>query len=227
MGARGSHRAAGVGRRHVAVHAGRVGRRAVRASGGGPYAGRLRRRVPRVAWRAASGRRDAAAARTWPRRRRCGADRRRTRVAGGAPGGGADRRRDVRGSGGARGNAGVPRRCRRRRGAVRRRPAPAPVARLLLVAAQAVRVHGVGAAGGGAGDRSDYPTCGRRGGGHPVRADDPAALARAIARLGDPELRRRLGAAARARAVRDYGWDRHCERLAAAIEAALEHRRPV
>ena len=57
-------------------------------------------------------------------------------------------------------------------------------------------------------------------------ADDPAALAGAIERLCDPALRRRLGAAARARAVRDYGWDRHCERLAAAIEAALEHRRP-
>ena len=57
-------------------------------------------------------------------------------------------------------------------------------------------------------------------------ADDPAALAGAIERLCDPALRRRLGAAARARAVRDYGWDRHCERLAAAIEAAREHRRP-
>ena len=55
-------------------------------------------------------------------------------------------------------------------------------------------------------------------------ADDPAALAGAIARLCDPALRRRLGAAARARAVRDYGWDRHCERLAAAIEAARERR---
>ena len=57
-------------------------------------------------------------------------------------------------------------------------------------------------------------------------ADDPAALAGALARLCDPAFRRRLGAAARARAVRDYGWDRHCERLAAAIEAAREHRRP-
>ena len=55
-------------------------------------------------------------------------------------------------------------------------------------------------------------------------ADDPAALAGAIERLCDPALRRRLGAAARARAVRDYGWDRHCERLAAVIEAARERR---
>ena len=45
------------------------------------------------------------------------------------------------------------------------------VARLLLVAAEAVRVHGVGAAGGGAGHRSDYPTCGGRGGGPAVRCE--------------------------------------------------------
>ena len=55
-------------------------------------------------------------------------------------------------------------------------------------------------------------------------ASDPAALAGAIERLCDPALRRRLGAAARARAVRDYGWDRHCERLVAAIEAARDRR---
>ena len=58
-------------------------------------------------------------------------------------------------------------------------------------------------------------------------AGDPAALAGAIERLCDPALRRRLGAAARDRAVRDYGWDRHCERLAAAIEAARERHRRV
>ena len=85
-------------------------------------------------------------------------------------------------------------------------------------------VHGVGAAGGGAGHRSDYPTCGGREEGLLYDADDPAALAGAIERLCDPALRRRLGAAARARAVRDYGWDRHCERLAAAIEAARKRR---
>ncbi len=56
-------------------------------------------------------------------------------------------------------------------------------------------------------------------------AGDPAGLAGAIERLCDPALRRRLGTAARARAVRDYDWDRHCERLAAAIEAARERRR--
>lgn len=55
-------------------------------------------------------------------------------------------------------------------------------------------------------------------------ADDPAGLAGAIERLCDPALRQRLGAAARARAARDYGWDRHCERLAAAIERARERR---
>lgn len=49
---------------------------------------------------------------------------------------------------------------------------------------------------------------------------DPAregALASALERLGDPALRQTLGAAARARAVRDYSWKAHCE----AIEARL------
>ena len=226
VGPYGADRAAGVGRRYGAVHAGRNGRCAVRPSGV-PDAGGFRRRVPRLARRAASGRRDAATARTWPRRRRCGADRRRTRAAAGAAGGGADRRRDVRGSGGARGDAGVPRRGRRRRGAVRRGPAPTLVARLLLVAAEAVRVHG------GRGCRWwRRPSIGLPnlwGTGRRACCTMRTIPLRWPARsrgFCDPALRRRLGAAARARAVRDYGWDRHCERLAAAIEAAREHRRP-
>ena len=44
------------------------------------------------------------------------------------------------------------------------------------------------------------------------------ALAEALLTLADPGLRRRLGAAARERAVREYSWDAHCRALAAAIE---------
>ena len=56
-------------------------------------------------------------------------------------------------------------------------------------------------------------------------AGDPAALAGAIETLCDPARRRRLGAAARARVVEHFGWDRHCERLAEVIAAARACRR--
>ena len=56
-------------------------------------------------------------------------------------------------------------------------------------------------------------------------AGEPGALAAAIETLCDPAHRRRLGAAARARVVAHFGWDRHCERLAAVIAGALERRR--
>jgi glycosyltransferase involved in cell wall biosynthesis len=42
-------------------------------------------------------------------------------------------------------------------------------------------------------------------------------LAAALERLTDPALRARLGTAGRARAVRDYSWQAHCERLERAI----------
>jgi starch synthase len=43
---------------------------------------------------------------------------------------------------------------------------------------------------------------------------DPRALAAALLRLADePELRARLGRAARARVVERYSWQRHCEQL--------------
>jgi starch synthase len=43
---------------------------------------------------------------------------------------------------------------------------------------------------------------------------DPQALAAALRRLADePELRARLGRAARARVVERYSWQRHCEQL--------------
>lgn len=56
---------------------------------------------------------------------------------------------------------------------------------------------------------------------------DPAAadgLADALVRLTDPAVRARLGAAARARAVRDYSWSAHCRALEAAIVDAQRRR---
>jgi glycosyltransferase involved in cell wall biosynthesis len=42
------------------------------------------------------------------------------------------------------------------------------------------------------------------------RPNEPRELDRAIATLGDPDLRRRMGTAARARVVRDFSWTAHC-----------------
>jgi glycosyltransferase involved in cell wall biosynthesis len=43
--------------------------------------------------------------------------------------------------------------------------------------------------------------------------DDPRALDRALVQLADGDLRRRMGAAARARVVRDFSWAAHCAAL--------------
>jgi starch synthase len=48
---------------------------------------------------------------------------------------------------------------------------------------------------------------------------DPGALSAALESLTDADLRRRLGAAARARAERHYSWAAHCRELDAAIAA--------
>ena len=47
----------------------------------------------------------------------------------------------------------------------------------------------------------------------------PDGLADALLALRDPQLRARLGAAARERAIRDYSWDAHCGALEAALRA--------
>jgi glycosyltransferase involved in cell wall biosynthesis len=47
--------------------------------------------------------------------------------------------------------------------------------------------------------------------------EDPGALDRTIAALADVTVRRRLGAAARERVVRDFSWQAHC----AALDARL------
>jgi len=51
-------------------------------------------------------------------------------------------------------------------------------------------------------------------------------LAATLLALSDPTVREPLGAAARARAVRDYSWAAHCRALASAIVEAQERRRP-
>jgi glycosyltransferase involved in cell wall biosynthesis len=48
---------------------------------------------------------------------------------------------------------------------------------------------------------------------------DPDGLANALEQLTDRNLRASLGAAARQRVVREFGWDVHCQRLASAIAA--------
>jgi glycosyltransferase involved in cell wall biosynthesis len=47
----------------------------------------------------------------------------------------------------------------------------------------------------------------------------PDALAAALGTLADPDRRRRLGAAARSRAERQYSWAAHCRALDGAIAA--------
>jgi alpha-maltose-1-phosphate synthase len=54
---------------------------------------------------------------------------------------------------------------------------------------------------------------------------DAGGLARTLERLLDPELRRRLGASARERAVREFSWSGHCRQLQAAMARALASRR--
>jgi len=50
---------------------------------------------------------------------------------------------------------------------------------------------------------------------------DPRALDRALVALADPDMRRRLGAAARDRVVRDFSWDAHCAALDARLRALV------
>jgi glycosyltransferase involved in cell wall biosynthesis len=47
---------------------------------------------------------------------------------------------------------------------------------------------------------------------------DPRGLDRALVALADPDLRRRMGAAARARVVRDFSWQAHCRTLSVRLQ---------
>ena len=110
-------------------------------------------------------------------------------------------------------DARVPGRRRHRRRAVRHRRARAAVARVLLVAAQDLRVHGRRpAVVAPAVDRiPSLVADGREGA--PLRPDAARRPGRALETLADPAVRRPLGRAARERAVRDYSWKAHCEAL--------------
>jgi glycosyltransferase involved in cell wall biosynthesis len=50
---------------------------------------------------------------------------------------------------------------------------------------------------------------------------DPRGLDRALVTLADPELRRRMGAAARERVVREFSWAAHCATLEARLTALV------
>ncbi len=56
-------------------------------------------------------------------------------------------------------------------------------------------------------------------------AEQPDALASALSRLTDPNMRARLGGAARERAETEFSWASHCARLEAAIVEAIGRRR--
>lgn len=52
-------------------------------------------------------------------------------------------------------------------------------------------------------------------------AQDPRGIDQALIRLADPDLRRQMGAAARARVVRDFSWEAHCRALEARLRALV------
>ena len=141
--------------------------------------------------------------------------------------GGATRARHVHGRAALRRHARLPRGVRRGRRTVRRRGARAAATGLLLVAAQGVRVHGVGPAGG----RASHSRGSRRSVEHGREGllYDAAPGARQrwptrCARACDRPAREAMGRAARARVERDFSWHRHCERLDAAMREAVARR---
>ena len=213
----------GVGRGHRALppRRGRTG--AVRASARRADRG-VRRRLPRLARRRTPGRRDGGArAPRIPVARR--ADRRRpgARRARGARRRRAPDPRRVHRIAALRHDAGRARRGRRRRGAVRSGRARAAPARLLLVAPEGVRVHGLGPARRRAGPAPPAGDSRRTGGegetGVLYDGAAPGALAAALDTVADADRRRRLGAAARLRAEQHFSWAAHCRTLDAAIAA--------
>jgi glycosyltransferase involved in cell wall biosynthesis len=51
--------------------------------------------------------------------------------------------------------------------------------------------------------------------------EDPRGIDQALLTLADPDLRRRMGQAARARVVRDFSWEAHCRALDARFRALI------
>ena len=56
--------------------------------------------------------------------------------------------------------------------------------------------------------------------------EEPRALDRALVALADAGLRRKMAAAARARAVRDFSWTAHCAALDRRLRALVPVPRP-
>ena len=98
-------------------------------------------------------------------------------------------------------------------------------ARVLLVAAEDLRVHGRGPAGGRAGSVDRIPALvGTSAKGCSTIRAARRARGRARTRLTDPELRRGSVRAARERAVRDYSWAAHCGALDGAMRRGTGRR---
>ena len=51
--------------------------------------------------------------------------------------------------------------------------------------------------------------------------DDPRGIDQALQALAEPDFRRRMGTAARARVVRDFSWDAHCRALDARLQSLV------
>ena len=183
-----AHPRARVGRRHRPVPPGRGGRASIPQPVG--HARGLRRRVPQLARRRSPGPRDPRAACRRPHRSLRSPDRRRARAAARACRGSGVGRHRLHRRHPARRDAGASRRGGHRRGAVRRRRPPAAVARVLLVAAQDLRVHGERAAGGRARESiASRRWCGTSVEGLLYAPADRGGLAAALTRLTDPALR--------------------------------------
>ncbi len=212
----------GVGRGHRALPSRRGRTGAVRAPARRADRG-VRRRLPRLARRRTPDRRDGVArAPRIPLARRADRRRARARRAGGARRRRAPDPRRVHRIAALRRDAGRARRRRHRRRAVRSGRARAAPARLLLVAPEGVRVHGLGPAGRRAGPAPPAGDSRRGGEGEAGVLYDgaaPGALAAALDTMADADARHRMGAAARTRAERHFSWAAHCRTLDAAITA--------
>ena len=173
----------------------------------------LRRGVPQLARRRAPGDRASRAARPRAPRRRRGVHRRRPGTSARARGGRAGSRASSSPAPCRTRDARVPRGVRHRRRAVRHRRARAARARLLLVAAEDLRIHGRRASRRRAGRGPDSDAGRARPRGAAVSAGRSRS---ARVRAGAADRRaaaRPLGAAARDRAVREYSWAAHCRAL--------------
>ena len=133
-------------------------------------------------------------------------------------------RRHVHGRAAAHGPASRSGGSRHRRRAVRSHEARAAAPRLLLVAAEDLRVHGRGPARRGARAAPAEAAGRRRMEGVLYDPRNPRGLDRALTQLADAATRARMGAAARTRVVRDFSWRAHCAVLDRRLRAVMRGR---